>query len=348
MYESQNVDLVVVEALAKSSFDGHSGRGMCSQWSCFSWISIETCDQFCKLTCKLTLRYVVGFMSGASTPRCQPSTSVANTTGARPNAPITRRRVRMAARLGAALSSCLFSIRKTASTPQYIVASAHGVKSTHGHQNLHKGAVRLQDNCVIKANAPKARAQRQRQNAISPVESLFPQILLQTKLHKHKYPPSSRHRNHCHMPLIGSDIPYSRKSAIMAMFSEVLEGSTPTVQARHTNNSRKPMNGSEHRATCQVIWTKHGSAPSHVTRSPMNWRKNPALRHLLCLSSSWPSLCIQAWRPKRPRAVPTTSKVKLCHGIAKRGSKRSQQTWGSANIAQTGSQVMPYLYCSPQ
>ena len=167
MYESQNLDLVVVEALAKSSFDGHSGRGMCSQWSCFFWISIETCDQFCKLTGKLTLTYVAGFMSGASTPRCQPSTSVANTTGARPNAPITRRRVRMSARLGAALSSCLFCIRKTASTPQYTMTSAHGVKSTHGHQDWHKGAVRLQDNFVIKANAPKGRAQRQRQNAIS-------------------------------------------------------------------------------------------------------------------------------------------------------------------------------------
>ena len=221
MYESQNVDLVVVEALAKSSFDGHSGRGMCSQWSCFSWISIETCDQFCKLTGKLTLRYVVGFMSGASTPRCQPSTSVANTTGARPNAPITRRRVNRAARLGAALSSCLFCIRKTASTPQYIMTSAHGVKSTHGHQDWHKGAVRLQDNFVIKANAPKGRAQRQRQNAIISVfKAVFPQILSQTKLHKHKYPGSSRHRNHCHMPLIGSDIPYSSKSAIVAVSSK--------------------------------------------------------------------------------------------------------------------------------
>ena len=167
MYESQNVDLVVVEALAKSSFDGHSGRGMCSQWSCFSWISIENIwpslqtnwQTDIEICCRIHVRCFNPTLPPFNIC-CQHHWRQAQCTNHQKASQTCQRG------WGRFRARCLFCIRTTASTAQYIVTSAHGVKSTNGHQDLHKGAVRLQDNFVIKANAAKEKAQRQRPHAV--------------------------------------------------------------------------------------------------------------------------------------------------------------------------------------
>ena len=102
-------------------------------------------------------------------------------------------------------------------------------------------ALSYQGKCP-KGKSTKAKAKQRQRHKHHPLfvqGSPRPPNPVETNMYKYKYPPSSRPRNHCHMPLIGSDIPYSSKSANMAISPRP----TPSVKALYPPNSRKPMNG---------------------------------------------------------------------------------------------------------
>ena len=138
------------------------------------------------------------------------------------------------------------------------------------------------------------------------------------------------------MPLIGSDIPYSSKSANMAIALSKARSDGP-LSYKQDIQKTAASRWMEASTELPARWSEPNLEVLQAMSPGVRWVEGKNHLCATCCaslslsSSSWPSRCIQAWRPKRPRAVPTTSKVKICHGISQRGSKRSQQTWGSAN-----------------